>query len=84
MNSKLETLTLKLLVLKNYLALVLTLNLSLVHIDDLLLVLKASPKLNAILSVIVYTSKRRILIDVLLKAQFLVNVPCFFCVAIDL
>lgn len=68
MNSKQETLTLKLLVLKNYLALVLTLNLSLVHIDDLLLVLKASPKLNAILSVIVYTSKRRILIDVLLKA----------------
>ena len=68
MNSKQETLTLKLLVLKNYLALVLTLNLSLVHIDDLLLVLKASPKLNAVLSVIVYTSKRRILIDVLLKA----------------
>ena len=68
MNSKQVTLTLKLLVLKNYLALVLTLNLSLVHIDDLLLVLKASPKLNAILSVIVYTSKRRILIDVLLKA----------------
>ena len=68
MNSKQETLTLKLLVLKNYLALVLTLNLSLVHIDDLLLVLKASPKLNAILSVIVYTSKRRILIDVHLKA----------------
>ena len=68
MNSKQETLTLKLLVLKNYLALVLTLNLSLVHIDDLLLVLKASPKLNAILNVIVYTSKRRILIDVLLKA----------------
>ena len=68
MNSKQETLTLKLPVLKNYLALVLTLNLSLVHIDDLLLVLKASPKLNAILSVIVYTSKRRILIDVLLKA----------------
>ena len=68
MNSKQETLTLKLLVLKNYLALVLTLNLSLVHIDDLLLVLKASPKLNAILNVIVYTFKRRILIDVLLKA----------------